>query len=334
MTGITQQSPDGRRKERVRMAQQAWEFARNQHGVVSRDQLVAIGYKRHAIDHRIRTGRLYPLHRGIYAVGRPHVTEHGRWMAGVLACGDGAIISHSSAAALWRIGPDERGVVELSLPSPFQRRRPGLRIHRRPPLKTRDMTREYGIPVTTPTQTLIDMSLRLDRPGVERMINEADKHNLVHPPQLRAALEARAGDKGVAKLRFILDRRTFRLTKEELERRFLPLAAKAGLPVPLTGRFVNEFEVDFFWPDLGLVVESDGLRYHRTPAEQARDRLRDQAHTAAGLTPLRFTHEQVRYEPEHVVAVLTATARVLSARVAQSSTEALGTPSRRAISTK
>ena len=199
--------------------------------------------------------------------------------------------------------------MELSLPSSSRRRHRDLRIHRRPSLNLeRDVTREYGIPVTAPIQTLIDMSLRLDRPGVERMINEADKYNLTHPPQLRKALDERAGEPGAAHLRDILDRRTFRLTKEELERRFLPLARKAGLPVPLTGQFVNEFEVDFYWPDLGLVVETDGLRYHRTPAEQARDRLRDQAHTAAGLTQLRFTHEQVRYEPDHVVRILAQTA--------------------------
>ncbi|HEU4598739.1 MAG TPA: DUF559 domain-containing protein, partial [Solirubrobacterales bacterium] len=131
---------------------------------------------------------------------------------------------------------------------------------------------------------------------------------------------ARRGEPGTARLRFILDRRTFRLTKEELERRFLPITRKAGLPTPLTGRWVNEFEVDFFWPGLGLVVETDGLRYHRTPAEQARDRLRDQTHTAAGLTPLRFTHEQVRYEPEHVLAVLRATAGVLVGRAAVAAT--------------
>jgi very-short-patch-repair endonuclease len=255
-------------------------------------------------------------------------------MAGVLACGDGAIISHSSAAALWRIGPEERGIVELSLPSPFQRRRPGLRIHRRPPLKARDLTREYGIPVTTPVQTLIDMSLHLDRPAIERMINEADKYNLTHPPQLREAFDGRAGEPGVAVLRDVLDRRTFRLTKEELERRFLPLARQAGLPTPLTGQWVNEFEVDFYWSDLGLVVETDGLRYHRTPAEQARDRLRDQAHTAAGLTPLRFTHEQVRYEPEHVLAVLQATAQMLAARAATQSAAVVEAFSRPAISTK
>ena len=80
----------------------------------------------------------------------------------------------------------------------------------------------------------------------------------------------------------------------------------------MTGQWVNGFEVDFYWPDLGLVVETDGLRFHRTPAEQARDRLRDQAHTAAGLTQLRFTHEQVRYEPEYVRKVLAQVASRLA----------------------
>jgi hypothetical protein len=229
-------------------------------------------------------------------------------MAAVVASGDGAVLSHSSAAALWHIGFGQRAVIELSLPSQSHREVPGLRIHRRPSLRPRDVTIEYGIQVTTPIQTLVDLSLRLDRRGVERMINEADKYDLVHPPELRRELDERAGEPGVAGLRQILDRRTFRLTREELERRFLPLAAKAGLPVPLTGQVVNEFEVDFYWPDLELVVETDGLRYHRTPAEQARDRLRDQAHTAAGLTQLRFTHEQVRYEPEYVVRILAQTA--------------------------
>jgi very-short-patch-repair endonuclease len=280
--------------------------------------LLELGFSRREIERRIESGRLHRVRSGIYAVGRPSLGDKGRWMAAVLACGDGAVLSHSSAAALWCIGREQSGLMELSLPSSSRRHRPGIRIHRRPSLNPdRDLTREYGIPCTTPVQTLIDMSLRLDRLGVERMINEADKYKLAHPPQLRRALDERVGEPGVAKLRHILDRRTFRLTKEELERRFLPLARQAGLPIPLTGQFVNEFEVDFFWPELGLVVETDGLRYHRTPAEQARDRLRDQAHTAAGLTPLRFTHEQVRYEPEHVLTVLAATDRMLAERAAQ-----------------
>ena len=85
---------------------------------------------------------------------------------------------------------------------------------------------------------------------------------------------------------------------------FLPIATRAGLPKPDTKRRVNGFRVDFFWPQLGLVVETDGLRYHRTPAQQAKDRLRDQRHAAAGLTPLRFTHAQVAFEDRHVEGVL------------------------------
>jgi very-short-patch-repair endonuclease len=79
----------------------------------------------------------------------------------------------------------------------------------------------------------------------------------------------------------------------------------------MAGHFLNGFKVDFYWPDLGLVVETDGLRYHRTPAQQARDRIRDQAHAAAGLTPLRFTRAQVHFEPERVHATLVAVARRL-----------------------
>jgi very-short-patch-repair endonuclease len=121
------------------------------------------------------------------------------------------------------------------------------------------------------------------------------------------------GEPGVAILRDTLDRRTFRLTDSELERRFLPLARQAGLPSPLTQQWVNGFRVDFYWPKLRLIVETDGLRYHRTPAQQAEDRLRDQVHAANGFTPLRFTRAQVRYEPGHVRETLAAVVERLRA---------------------
>jgi hypothetical protein len=156
-------------------------------------------------------------------------------------------------------------------------------------------------------QTLLDMATPLPSPALERMVNEADKLDLIDPEALRAALDAHRGEPGIRSLRRLLDRRTFKLTASDLERRFLRLVAGAGLPPPLTGQWVNGFEVDFFWPELHLVVETDGLRYHRTPAEQARDRLRDQAHSASGFTQLRFTHEQVRYRPDHVRSVLVST---------------------------
>jgi very-short-patch-repair endonuclease len=146
---------------------------------------------------------------------------------------------------------------------------------------------------------------------LEAAVNEADKHDLVDPDSLRAALPRFRGTPGVAVLRQLLDRRTFTLTESQLERLMLPLLRGAGLSDPETGAWVNGFKVDFYWPDLGLVVETDGLRYHRTPTQQARDRLRDQAHAAAGLTVLRFTHGQVAFQPGHVDRTLTAVARRL-----------------------
>jgi very-short-patch-repair endonuclease len=170
-----------------------------------------------------------------------------------------------------------------------------------------------GIPITSPIRTLIDLGTRLPARQLEAAVNEADKLDVVDPETLRAALEARPGLHGVARLRVILDHRTFVLTDSELERRFLRLARRAGLTRPKTGLHLNGFKVDFYWPKLGLIVETDGLRYHRTPTQQARDRKRDQAHTAAGLTTVRFTHAEVAFEPDHVVETVIAVAeRLLS----------------------
>jgi very-short-patch-repair endonuclease len=130
--------------------------------------------------------------------------------------------------------------------------------------------------------------------------------------RLRAAVAGMARP-GAAALRRVLDYRTFSLTDSALERRLLPIARRAGLPKPLTRQIVNGFRVDFYWPYLRLIVETDGLRYHRTPAQQARDRQRDQALTAAGFTVLRFTHAKVAFEPVHVEATLRAVAVRLAA---------------------
>ena len=229
-------------------------------------------------------------------------------MAAVLACGDGAVLSHSSAAALMRIG-SEGDVIEVSVPGSSHLVRTELRIHRRAALRRGDVGEFKRIPVTSPALTLIDMAADRHHSDLdlERGINEADKYDLITPDDLRVALDSHPSLAGVGRLRLMLDRRTFRLTREELERRFLPLARATGLSTPLTRQWVNGFEVDFYWPGLGFVIETDGLRYHRTPAEQARDRVRDQTHTAAGMTHLRFTHEQIRYEPEYVRATLRRT---------------------------
>jgi very-short-patch-repair endonuclease len=232
-------------------------------------------------------------------------------MAAVLGCAPGAVLSHGSAAALWGIGRERLGVIEVSTPASSVRQRPGTRLHPRPNLSACDLEERDGIPVTGLVRTLLDQATYLDPPRLERAINEADRLDLIDPEALSHALDAYSGQAGVARLRDVVDRRTFRLTDSELERRFLRLVEKAGLPFPLTGQHVTGFKVDFFWPDLGLVVETDGLRYHRTPAQQTRDQLREQAHLAAGLTPLRFNHAQVRYEQAYVRDTLLAVMRRL-----------------------
>jgi very-short-patch-repair endonuclease len=291
-----------------------WALAAAQHGVVARRQLLALGFTRHAVAHRMAAGRLHPVHRGVYAVGRPDLTLHGRWMAAVLACGPGALLSHDAAAGLWAIAPPPAGAVDVSVPGHARGRDSGIVVHRRPWLTPADRSVVHGIPVTSPVCTLVDLAARRGRAAVEAAINEADKRDVVDPETLRAALDVAPTRPGLGVLREVLDRRTFTLTDSELERRFLPIARRAGLSQPKTGEWLNGFRVDFHWPELGLVVETDGLRYHRTAAQQARDRLRDQAHTAAGLTPLRFTRAQVRYEPEHVQATLAAVAGRLGGR--------------------
>jgi very-short-patch-repair endonuclease len=226
-------------------------------------------------------------------------------MAAVLSCGPGAALSHGDAGALYGIRPITSGLIHLSVPASSFPRRPGLVIHRRSEL---DITSYHRIPVTTPASTLIDLASQLNRNQLERSVNEADARDLVHVEALRSVLTEVSARPGVPVLRELIHHRTFRLTDSDLERLFLPIARRAGLDTPLTGQYLNGYKVDFYWPDLRLVVETDGLRYHRTPAQQARDRLRDQAHLKAGLVPLRFTHEQVAHDPNYVQATLAAVA--------------------------
>jgi very-short-patch-repair endonuclease len=211
-------------------------------------------------------------------------------MAAVLAAGPGAALSPGSAAAHLGIGHELR--LEISVPATSRHRPPGVTIHRRARFEAAP---HRGIPTTTPACTLVDLAPRLPRSELERAINQADNQDLIDPESLRAAVGKLPNRPGKARLERVLDIRTFALTDSELERLFIPIALRAGLPKPLTREYVNDFRVDFFWPDLKLIVETDSLRYHRTPAEQHRDRLRDQIHTAAGFTPLRFTHGQVKH---------------------------------------
>jgi very-short-patch-repair endonuclease len=280
------------------------ELARRQHGVITRAQLLELGLSEGAVDHRVARGWLHPVQRGVYAVGRPQLTRLGTLLAAVLSCGPGAALSHEAAAEVLGIRRQRPGPIDVTVPG-GRRRRPGVRVHRAA-LPLAEVAERHGIPVTTVVRTLVDLATRLSKDELEAAVNEADRLDLVDPERLREALDEMQSRKGAVALKRILDRRSFTLTDSVLERRFLAIVRRAALPLPQTQQRVNGFRVDFWWPDLGLVVETDGLRYHRTPAQQARDRRRDQAHIAAGLKPLRFTHAQIAYEPGEVERILKA----------------------------
>jgi very-short-patch-repair endonuclease len=225
-------------------------------------------------------------------------------MAAVLACGPDAVLSHGSAAALWGFGAGREGLIDVSVPSTRRVRQPGIRVHRRTRAVMDDVAVHEGIPATSPVCTLIDQATRLRPMQLERAVNEADKLDRVRADVLHASLEYYRGQPGVAPLRKLLDPLTFRLSDSELEQLMRSRARAAGLPTPETKAWVNGYEVDFFWPQLGIVLEADGLKYHRTGSQQRRGLERDQTHLAAGLWPLRFSHWQIKHDPAHVRKIL------------------------------
>jgi putative AbiEi antitoxin of type IV toxin-antitoxin system len=299
MRGQSDQSRAGRGRDTA-----IWALVKRQHGVIARRQLLELGLSRRQIERRIASGRLHPVWRGVYAVGRPLLDRHGYWLAAVLACGAGAALSHGSAAELWGFGRERRGLIEVSVPACRRSRLRGIRVHRRTASVMRDVVVHEGIPRTSPLRTLIDEAAYLQPMQVERAVNEADKLDLVRADALRESLDGLRGQPGVRPLLKLLDPLTFRLSDSEPEQRMRPLAQAVGLPAPETKTWVNGYEVDFYWPQLGIVVEADGLRYHRTASQQRRGLERDQAHLAAGMWPLRFSHWQIEYDAPHVQKIL------------------------------
>jgi very-short-patch-repair endonuclease len=220
-------------------------------------------------------------------------------MAAVLACGEDAALSHESGGAL--IGIHRGGLWPIHVSVPRHRNRhEGIKVHERelmPPTTTVD-----GIRVTDPLHTIVDLAAHLDKEPLTKALNEADRLGLIDPDELTSLVESLHNRRGIRTLRNLLGHYT--RTDSNLERRFLSLAEQAGLPRPQTQAEVHGHRVDFYWPTLNLVVETDGLTYHRTPAQQAADRRRDQLLTATGLRCVRFTNAQVRHQQSEVTEIL------------------------------
>jgi very-short-patch-repair endonuclease len=266
------------------------ELAARQHGPVSGRQLVALGLGEGAIAWRVRTGRLHRIHRGVYAVGQPVLPRYGQLMAAVLACGDGAVLSHRSAAELLRLGPT---TAFFEVTAPGDRRPPDILVHRAEVPPEHRGTVE-GIPVTSPARTLIDLADVLTRRGLERAIDEAEYLRLDH-----TGLRPIAGRRGAGVLAVVLDRHTAgsTRTRSELEEIFLALCGTHFLTQPETNAQVGGFEVDFVWREPRLLVELDGRAAHHTLRAFEADRARDAELTASGYRVMRFTQRRLEREP-------------------------------------
>ena len=263
-------------------------LAERQHGVVARRQLVALGLGSRAIDHRVRCGRLHLVHRGVYAVGHRGLSQRGRWMAAVLACGSGAVLSHRSAAALWGIRPTSRTSVEVTTPRRLHAR-PGLHPHRAV-LPAGEVTVHDGISTTTPARTLLDLAAVVPTQALERALNEAEILRLPGPHEL---LDRYPRRRGAAALRTLLAVRRSTPTRSELEDRFLTFLDDRGIDRPEVNTIIEGLEVDAAWRDARLIVELDGFEVHGTRAAFERDRERDRRLTAAGWRVIRLTWQQL-----------------------------------------
>ncbi len=261
--------------------------------MVEHGQLLMIGLSRSAIKRWVAAGRLWPRHRGVYAVGHPNVSRLGRHLAAVLACGDGAVLSHRSAAALWELRKQEHGPADVTIPRTGARVRPGVRIHVSGTLSRQTTTRVNGIPVTTPERMLTDCADVLTPSALQHLLASAERKHLVD----RRTLAIPPGRRRVV-------REAHLFTRSENERALYLLLRVRGLPLPLANLDVDGWECDFIWPAFGLVVEVDSWFTHGDPAAFERDRLKDERLDERGLRVRRVTDKRLHERPVEVARAI------------------------------
>lgn len=280
-----------------------------QHGVISRAQLLAAGLSDAGIRRRVEKGHLHRVHQGVFGVGHWPVTREARWMAGVLACGPGAALSHLDAASLWAIyrssGPRIHVIAQTD------RRVRGLRVHRVRRLHADDVTRRDGIPVTSLARTLIDLTDLLPEDRLLRGLREAEYLRLLDHAALGAAVERAHGRRRLDALkRAMSNHAPGQIVRDELEHRFLELVRQAAIRPPETNVRTNTkrrvYTVDCLWRAEGVAVELDGRAAHTRATAFEEDRERDAALSACGLRPVRFTWQRIENRGADVIADLLA----------------------------
>jgi predicted transcriptional regulator of viral defense system len=278
-------------------------LAARQHGRVSWQQLLDQGLDRHAIQRRLEDGTLYRVHRGVYAVGHPGRSTHADYMAAVLACGDGAVLSHRAAAHLQRLLRGSPPRPEVTVPTTAGRSRKGIVVHRVSTLPDKDIKTVYGIRVTNVPRTLLDLAPLLAPEPLARACHEAWVHHDTTPAIVEACIARNPTKKGAAKLRRAL---LADVTLSDLESAFLDLLRAHGLPLPRTNIDHRGDKVDCHWPEHDLTIELLSYRFHASRAAFERDvaRRRRSNHIAYTYGDI---FERPRETAEEIAALLRAT---------------------------
>jgi very-short-patch-repair endonuclease len=267
-------------------------LAEAQHAVVTTAHLFALGMGHDAIEYRLRVGRLHPLHRGVYAIGHPDITLHGRFLAAVLAVGADAVLSHRIAAVLHGFAPKAwaaDATIHVAVPRRL-RQRAGLRVHSLSALDRRDWTRRHRIAVTTAARTLLDLARTESDRTLKRLLGQAQVERRVSVPQLRAEAAATKG-RGATRI-LALTAAGPAPTRCGLEDRFLERCHGRGLR-PRTNARVEGVEVDFLFEQHRLIVETDGGPYHASSQQQEADPAKQAMLEAAGYRVLRIVDHEI-----------------------------------------
>jgi very-short-patch-repair endonuclease len=253
-------------------------------------------------------GELRRLHRGVYLVG-PVPPPHALEIAAVLACGPGALLSHRSAAYLYRLlpYPAQPGPVHVTVPGRHVAGDSGLRIHNTAELPRHEIRERDEIPVTAPTRTLVDLAGLCTADELEAAVAEAFALRLTNREALLREIGSRPGRRGIARLRTLVEgNRLPARTRSAPERKLLKLLRAADIAEPRVNVRIGRWEVDFYWPDHRLVVEVDAYATHSSPRAFERDRRKGAELARLGLLVHRVTRRQIDESPKTAVREIRA----------------------------
>jgi hypothetical protein len=274
--------------------------AARQHGIVARDQLIAIGFSKDAISHRLKSQRLYRVQPCVYAVGSQPLTQLGHWWAALLAARPSPCLSHLSSLAKRGLASERVGV-HVTVTHRGGRNLSGVTVHRCRSLHPDDVTRIDGLPVTTLARTLIDVAETEPRRVLVAALEEADRRELLDPRAIHACAERNPGRRGLDVLLPLVD--NYMPTpdaKEGLEREFQLFLIERGLPLPEVNVLVHGVLVDCWWPGAPLVVELDSRTHHAHWGQRERDIGRDATLLRHAVPTLRITSRRLREEPDEL----------------------------------